>query len=123
MYWRIYAIYHFVRHDLWTGLSNLILFLPVIWRFKPWDYMYTLDVFDRCLKCQERYLLKHGHEVDEHRIPRVWAIRKFRTLFAEFQNADYTPAGQFIWTRMWDIVKGEDPYNAKNGHDMRGWWD
>ena len=58
-------------YDVWiqikTGLSNLINFFPVVWRFRSFDYTYTLIVLTRCLKQMKDAQENHSYHLEAPR--------------------------------------------------------
>lgn len=53
-------------YDVKHFVNNLPLFLKLAWRWRGWDYMYTLDVLCELLEAQGK-LLKDGHLVSSRK--------------------------------------------------------
>jgi hypothetical protein len=138
--------YVFFRYDLPRGLRNLIRFSGVVWRFRSWDYEYTLDLFRAGLKELYKNILI-GTEVDESRIPKTEAMRRVLAILDRTEEQkteamrrvlallDRTEEHRYEslfasneakqkmcqeWNEIWQIIAGSDNIP---GSDMRGWWD
>lgn len=65
-------VYDFFRYDIPQGTSNLITWLPIIWKFRTWDNQYCLVVYQKALKelkeSIDRYGYHVGKEKDVHRM-------------------------------------------------------
>ena len=46
------------------GITNLWKFLPVVWRWRGWDYVYTYELFVRGLELQAEHIGKHQNHTD-----------------------------------------------------------
>lgn len=44
------------------GIKNVIAFLPLVWRFRPWDYQYNVDILVKSLRMTAKYI----HDRDRH---------------------------------------------------------
>ena len=116
----IRSIYYFFRRDIPRGMSNLFKFFPVVWRFRPWDYSFNLDLLLRSLKYTHS-CIDIGVEVDETRIPKVEAIDRVVVLIDRHVNECLTWHTEcHEWKELWRIVSGDKDVP---GSDMRGWWD
>ena len=36
------------------GIKNIIVFFPVVWKFRNWDYAYTLNILGKCFEQMEK---------------------------------------------------------------------
>jgi len=59
-----------------SGIKNLIYFFPVIWKYRWWDYNYSLEIFKRSLEqCPDNYL-KNGLEVNSSLNPKITQMKR-----------------------------------------------
>ena len=56
---RISTFYYNIKN----GISNLIIWFPVVWRNRPWDHYFIYDVLHKQLTLMERNIRLHGHHV------------------------------------------------------------
>jgi len=52
--------FKWLRHDLPTGISNLIRWFPTIWSDRNWDHTFIYMMLRNKLKNQEQYIRKYG---------------------------------------------------------------
>ncbi len=110
----IRAIYHFFRSDIPYGIGNLIKFFPVVWKFRPWDYGFNLELLRHSLRYLLKTLDEHGMEVDETRIPRVEAIKRVIFLLDHHANGDLLSitAETQGWKELWQKTKCRKNLNS-----------
>lgn len=133
------------------GIKNLIRFFPVVWRYRSWDYSYSLDLF----KVGLIYLaqcLENGAEIDETRLPKVRNIKRAIEILnvvitdsyfelAEKEIGQYIiNENDFFGDNLTDVEKLHNKNVSKTARviekelwielkqilfdsDMRGWWD
>jgi len=56
MKYRIYRIWHFIRyipHNIRIGIKNLIIWFPIIWNDRWWDYAFLLLILRKKLQLME----------------------------------------------------------------------
>jgi len=118
--WKAYRalrrIYDFFRYDIHQGVQNLVLFFPVIWYWRGWDYYHDYAVFMRAIELHRRTLLKyHSHTCWKRDVAGMGlALQRWR-LFVD-EEAEHL----LSWDdelRVWDLMHDHMKRNA------RGWWD
>jgi hypothetical protein len=57
-----------------TGLSNLISWLPVIWKDRNWDDFYILEITKQKLLRQRKYLIEHNRHMG------IWQVNRDITI-------------------------------------------
>ncbi|GAG43763.1 unnamed protein product, partial [marine sediment metagenome] len=97
--------------NLWRGIRNLVLFFPVVWRYRGWDWHYSYVLFMRALELQRNHISEcQNHTEWERDVASIdLALARWRV----FDNAD-------VWdeeNRVWDLLHDHLKRNA------RGWWD
>lgn len=61
LYDTIYSIKCKIK-NIFIGIKNIIVFSKVIYKFRAWDYSYTLNVIKKCLELQAIDLLDCGQK-------------------------------------------------------------
>jgi len=90
-YWKLYRWFIWdVKHlhrRIWTGIKNLWVWFPLVWKDRDWDYDFTLKALQFKLKKQASYLRKHGsHESAERDAELIMTCVR---LIDKLQNEDY----------------------------------
>jgi len=75
-------------HDFQQGCKNIKTFWRVIWRFKPWDYGYQLQLW-RASLVPLRDAIQAGNEVDVTRLKKVAKIQRCIDLIDRIHDDDY----------------------------------
>ena len=95
-----------------TGIKNLIVWLPVIWNDRQWDYAYFLKLMDKKLDLMETAFRAYSKK-DSNVIPELFEIKKAKELLNQVQKErDWTRRNK-LWKRYCDHI---------NSH-MLNWWD
>ena len=83
------TVYEFFRYDIPYGIRNVVRFFLLIWRYRTWDYLYTLMLLRYSLQklCKT---VETGHEVDETRLPKVEAMQRALTILDHIVDDKYT---------------------------------
>ncbi|KKM20689.1 hypothetical protein LCGC14_1643000 [marine sediment metagenome] len=116
----IKSIYYFFRSDIPHGIGNLIRFFPAVWKFRPWDYSYTLILL-RVGLCYLWQGIDKGMEIDKTRDQKTKQISWVLALLDRHINESLKEEmGNEEWKELWQIVSGDKDIP---GSDMRGWWD
>ena len=135
MYRAVRRIWDLFRYDIHQGVRNLVLFFPVIWRWRGWDYGHDYSVFMRAIELHRRTLLKYHMHYRWERDAAGMDLTLKRWDHFNDPGADHLMA--FIekhgepgeWTRemslgymddenrIWDLMHDHLKRNA------RGWWD
>jgi hypothetical protein len=74
--------------DFKQGCKNIKMFWRVIWRFKPWDYAYQLQLW-RASLVPLRDAIQAGNEVEVPRLKKVAKIQRCIDLIDRIQANDY----------------------------------
>ena len=74
--------------DFKQGCKNIMTFWRVIWRFKPWDYGYQLQLW-RASLVPLRNAIQAGNEVEAMRLKKVAKIQRCIDLIDRIQANDY----------------------------------
>jgi len=54
----------YLLRDIKYGISNIIYFLPLVWKFRPWDSEYNKDLLVKSLRLTSKHLRENGYAVD-----------------------------------------------------------
>lgn len=49
--------------DIRTGIKNLIIWFPVIWKDKNWDHWFIYEILHKKLSLMEHFIRNYGHHV------------------------------------------------------------
>jgi hypothetical protein len=74
--------------DFQQGCKNIMMFWRVIWRFKPWDYGYQLQLW-RASLVPLRDAIQAGSKVEAMRLKKVAKIQHCIDLIDRIQANDY----------------------------------
>lgn len=110
------SVINFIRYDIPNGIKNLVRFLPVVWRYREWDYNYTLDLLLHGLIGLEN-AIRNGVEVDEHRIPKADKIARVVEILNHIVNNEYIEIAESELGSLSEIESFET-YKATD-HDMK----
>jgi len=69
------------------GISNLFLWIRVIWNDRQWDHVFIYEIFRHKLHLTEQYIRKYGHHTNN--ISDANRIRKCVLLLDRLINEDY----------------------------------
>lgn len=127
----IAKIKYFFRRK-YDQISRVIDFLPLIWNSYDFDYRYSLDVFKKQLKRQEKYLLSdRAHLMNaEHTASRIrTAIELMDKVYDEEYGCQYQDKLKELYGEdvlEWKFTETEDLYKGEKMFQM-GWkyedWD
>jgi len=53
------SIVSYIRYDVPQGLHSLLYWLPVVWRWRAWDWAFTVDVLIHSLEAQRELEVKY----------------------------------------------------------------
>ena len=111
-YHRMKPFLDFFRYDLKYGISNLVLFFGVVWRWRGWSHEYDYEIFMRAIALHQRKLLKfHSHEHWQRDVAGMdLTLKRWRLL----------QDGELHWRtekKVWDLMHDHLKNNAE------GWWD
>jgi hypothetical protein len=53
----------YIRYDIPQGLRSLLYWAPVIWRWRAWDWAYTVDVLIHAISAQRRLEITYKRHV------------------------------------------------------------
>ena len=75
-------------HNIKTFLVNLIIFVPMAWRWRSWDYDYNLEVFTKLLDETGKHIIKHGNTVNSKKVGRraLIASAKLKKAYGSYDN-------------------------------------
>lgn len=104
-------------YDLRQGIRNLIHFFPIIWKFRPWDYQYNLDLLGKSLELTYQEM-KDGvaendqavAEIDEV-INRIY-IMENNDYWLKYPGEVASKMEEDNWNRLMQLLK----------EGMQGWW-
>lgn len=123
MWWRLTAFPSRMYWNIRNGLIAVRYWLPVIWRWRSWDWEYSLEVFIHSLRALDKAISKGPHlsrEKDSRRlretIELLDRIRKDEFISTTIDN-----------TPMIEIHRKRDTYywnrlNILLSKHMKGWW-
>ena len=91
-----------IINEVKRGVGNIIYFLPVIWKFRDWDFGYSYDVFYHAL---ER--LQHGLHTSKYRdnFEQVQEIDRVQTYYYLFKEAPTEDIRNYYWKRYHDTLR------------------
>ncbi len=49
--------------DIQIGIKNLIVWFPVIWKDRQWDFWFIYEILHKKLSLMEHFIRNHGHHV------------------------------------------------------------
>ncbi len=49
--------------DIKTGIKNLIIWLPIIWSDRQWDFWFIYEILHKKLSLMEHFIRKYGYHV------------------------------------------------------------
>lgn len=106
----------FFRYDIHQGLRNLVLFFPVIWRWRGWSFDYDYAVFMRSIELHHRTLLGFHSSTNWKRDAAGMDLTLQRWALCLDEDAEHLlhPDDE---TQVWDLMHDHLKRNA------RGWWD
>lgn len=109
--------------NLKYGLKNLRIFFKVIWNFRPWDYVYTLELFQagliELMKC-----LENGNEIDETRLPKIKNLRRTIDILDNIIKDKYWAIDSYEDYQILQDDEFKELGNILFGEKgLRGWWD
>lgn len=99
-------------YDLKYGVGSLISFFKTVWKFRPWDYTYCLDIFSKSLEMLRDNLI---HETDITRVKRQEAITELIKCFDIICDMDDTYG---LGSDFYDKVEAEG-ISADESYRMR----
>lgn len=50
--------------DFKIGINNILYFLPVVWKFRPWDYDFNKELLIKSLEKTSKHLRENGLSID-----------------------------------------------------------
>lgn len=106
-------IYRFFRHGIWRGTRNLILFFPVIWEWRSWDYSFDYEIFMRAIELHKRALIKFHYHTNWERDVNSMDLILQRWRYLDANPPIYWDEEDKVWGLMHDHLRN----NARN------WWD
>ena len=128
-------VWDFFHHDLYRGVRNLVLFFPVVWRWRSWDFAHDYDIFMRAIELHRNALLKFSrHEKWQRDVAGMGIVLRRWVMFSD-QDGDHLKAfceehgDPLTWDRettlkviayeheLWDLMHDHLKRHA------RGWWD
>ena len=68
LYWKSYrfvkyTLIPFFKYDIKYGVKNLIVYFPVIWNNREWDYLFLYKLMEKKLQRMEYNIRTYGHHV------------------------------------------------------------
>ena len=92
LWWKFEGRYY--HKDLYRGLRNLILWLPIIWRDRDWDSCYIFSILEHKIKLQAKGISKRDIHVRAQRDSEVMLtcarlINKVREGYYESEYFDF----------------------------------
>ena len=106
----------FFRYDIHQGVRNLVLFFPVIWRWRGWDFGHDYEVFMRAIELHRRALLKcHTHACFQRDAAGMDLTLQRWRLFQDVDAEHLLHPDDEL--KVWDLMHDHLKRNA------RGWWD
>lgn len=102
------------------GLRNLVLFLPIVWRWRGWDFQYSYEVFMHALKLQGQHLEKY-HIHEDWKVD-VAAINHTLDLWERFYDNELWITGTVVQASNAEEEAWRDLHTHLREH-ARNWWD
>ena len=101
----------FFRYDIYQGVRNLVLFFPVVWRWRAWSHEYDYNVFMRAIALhRESHARNHSHEHWQRSVAGMdLTLRRWEFI----QKTDDWEMEKKVWDLMHDHLK----------NNAEGWWD
>lgn len=84
-----YKAYALFRHKIPWFFGNIRRFRKQLWRYRPWDSSYSLELFGKGVELNGEYILRHGKEVDESRLKKVIMIKRATELINHYTEDSY----------------------------------
>ena len=109
----------FFRYDTHQGVRNLIMFFPVVWRWRGWSHEYDYDVFMRAIELHRRSLLKfHHHEHWEREAAGMdLTLRRWDYILNGWEQEEDILVGADNEQRVWRLMHDHLKRNAQK------WWE
>lgn len=148
-----YKIWNFIKYDIKWFFKNLKSFRKDIYRFRPWDWRFNLDIFKTSLEQTLEQLVTYGNEVPETLIPKIKDIKKAIIYLDVIANENYLEIAEINtglkWISTWhngDLTKDQEINNeiiiiernkiekeywdflwdiikGDSTRGLKGWWD
>ena len=118
--WKAYRavrrVWDFFRYDIHQGVWNLVMFFPVVWRWRGWDFSYDYGVFMRAIELHRRTLQKYHTHINWKRDVAGMGLTLLRWEMYLDEDAKHllSPNDEL---RIWELMHDHLKRNA------RGWWD
>lgn len=85
----IYLTYRAIRYDIPEFIRNIWFFRKPLYKFRWWDYSFTLEMFRYCLINMANNLEHRGIEVESSRMKKVGMIKRCVEILTHFKNDDF----------------------------------
>jgi hypothetical protein len=126
---KIIDFYDFFRYDIHQGIRNLIIWFPIIWQDRSWDWDWLAKMMAFKLTLMVNGFEKYGHHVGNNK--NVKRIRICANILKRLQADDYDPyiQGTKQMTRLSVARSSGQMKNEKEllfklmEKHMMGWWD
>lgn len=122
------------------GIKNIIYFLPVIWRYRHWDFEYILDILLKTLEIHKKRLLKNGIAIDTNKTAEeielsIQDIKKYLEYSEDFEKENQELLSRIKNSKNDDALKEYlsqllefenekwDNIFENLKKNMRKWWD
>jgi hypothetical protein len=74
--WKVQDVINYVRYDIPQGMRSLIIYSPLIWRTREWDYIFLYEMIVFKLKQMEDNFTRFGVTTDRnHMIKQIQIAR------------------------------------------------
>lgn len=83
----MYIIKSYYR-DFILGIKSLIKWLPIIWKDRDWDSMYTINIFLQKMKFQVEHMKLYSNEVEETLNPKIKEMENLVSLLQKIRDED-----------------------------------
>jgi hypothetical protein len=102
-------------YDFKHGISNLWSYRKIVWRDRPWDYCYVLEMMSFQLKRLSRSI-EHGHEEMDGRMKHVEDINRAIELMQNMIDDNYSERCGMTYSRFNSLTVEErsEIYNRAN---------
>lgn len=146
-----YKFYETIRYNIPNFFKNLWFFRKEIYKYRTWDYHYSLLMLKRSLEGLEKSIRIKGDEVDETRLPKIEKIQRAIKIINNNTNSLYISISEeihgevqgglfneteeeskhnkivFDYAHKLEVEEWDELWliikgNDDKGSDMRGWW-
>lgn len=127
-------------HDCIYGFKNIVKFLPVIWRYRHWDFEYILDILIKTLEIHKNGILQYGIAINTDKVAKeiedsIQDIKSYlkysenfekenQDLLYKIKNSENDDAVREYFSKLSEFEKEKwDNIFDNLKKNMRNWWD